>query len=77
MKKKTNTKGLKSDQVLRISDAVTRIYLFLSMCEHGDDSPDHNTCRSAIKTQLRRIHEALGNIPSKQKSRPVDKNLAW
>jgi hypothetical protein len=68
MKKKTNTKGLKSDQVLRISDAVTKIYLFLSMCEHGDDSPDHNTCRSAIKTQLRRIHEALGTVsPEKDK----------
>jgi|HubBroStandDraft_2_1064218.scaffolds.fasta_scaffold24770_1 hypothetical protein len=76
MKKKTNTKGLKSDQVLRISNAVTKIYLFLSMCEHGDDFPDHKTCRSAIKTQLRRIHKALGNIPPKENSRPVDKNLA-
>ena len=68
MKKKTNTKGLKSDQVLRISDAVTKIYLFLSMCEHADDSPDHNTCRSGIKAQLRGIHEALGTVsPEKDK----------
>ena len=62
MKKKTNTKGLKSDQVQRTSNAVTKIYLSLSMCEHGDDSPDHNTCRSAIKTQLRRILEVLGKV---------------
>lgn len=66
MKKKTNTKGLKSDQVQQISNAVTKIYLSLSMCEHGDDSPDHKTCQSALKTQLRRINEALGKVSSEK-----------
>lgn len=48
----------------RVSEAVTKIYLSLSMCECGDGVSDHANCRAAIKRQLRRIHEALGNIPS-------------
>jgi hypothetical protein len=48
----------------RVSEAVTKIYLSLSLCECGDEVPDHANCRAAIKLQLRRIHEAIGNIAS-------------
>jgi hypothetical protein len=48
----------------RVSEAVTKIYLSLSMCECGDEVSDHANCRAFIKLQLRRIHEAVGNVAS-------------
>lgn len=50
------------DDGRRVSEAVTKIYLSLSMCECGDEVSGHVNCRAAIKLQLRRILKALGYV---------------
>lgn len=42
-----------------IADAVTKMYLSLSMCEHGNHHPEHAECRATLKKHLRTIREAL------------------
>jgi hypothetical protein len=59
-KNKTTISITEYRQITRdVKDAVTKIYLSLSMCEHGDDFSDHENCRLVIKKRLGRIQNAL------------------